>query len=668
MAASEKIARRAAGLRKEILEHDYRYYVLADPTATDEEYDRLMRELLQLEQTYPELRAPDSPTQRVGGAPTKEFAVVSHMPPMLSLANTYSEEEIHDFDQRMKEILAGRQPRYVAELKFDGVAIALRYRNGVFVQGATRGDGTQGDDITNNLRTIRSLPLRLRTNDRSLLSCEVRGEAFMEKKAFEAMNEERSAAGEKVFINPRNATAGTLKLQDPRTVAQRPIRMFAYFLYATGASFASHASNLDHLRSMGFPVNQHSVVCKDIISVIAFWKRWEAQRDQLPYDIDGIVVKVDSLRDQETLGTIAKSPRWAVAFKFASRKAETRLTGIVVQVGRLGTATPVAELQPVFVGGTTVSRATLHNIDYVRELDLHIGDTVIVEKGGDVIPKISGVVSARRPRGAARFTMPARCPACGSRLYRSDDAVNYYCENSKCPAQVRGRIEHFASRGAMDIEGLGEAAVEQLIALNLVRNCADLYSLHANRTQLVSLDRWGEKSTQNLLDAIDASKEQPYHRVLYALGIRHVGAGVARLLADRFPSLDELRAASQDLLGDTPGIGPTIAESVVLFFADKHNREVLRQLRAAGLTVAAERRKKAGPMEGKTFVITGTLPGYTREEAQRVIESNGGRVASSVSARVDFVLVGEDAGSKLAKARALNIRLLTEDQLKAMVK
>ena len=577
--------RRAEELRKELHDHDYRYYVLAEPVIADEQYDRLMRELQELEEAHPGLRTPDSPTQRVGGEPTKEFRTVVHEPPMLSLANTYSETEIRDFDRRVRELLGDEKPLYVAELKFDGIAIALKYREGGLVQGATRGDGMQGDDITNNLRTIRSIPLRLRA--KALLNIEVRGEAFMHRKDFDEMNAQRTAAGEKVFINPRNSTAGTLKMQDPKIVASRPIQMYAYFLLSPGQGLTRHSANLETLRELGFPVNENSRLCRTIDEVIDFWKRWEAKRDKLPYDIDGIVVKVDSLAQQETLGTIAKSPRWAVAFKFASRSAQTRLKGITLQVGRVGTVTPVAELEPVFVGGTTVSRATLHNIDYIRELDLRIGDTVVVEKGGDVIPKVSGMVASLRPKGTVAFVMPSKCPVCGSRIYRDEGEANYFCENAECPAQVRGRIEHFAHRGAMDIEGLGEAAVETLVALDLVRNVADLYALAARKKTLVALERWGEKSTQNLLEAIEASKKQPFHRVVFGLGIRHVGSGVAKVLASAFPSIDALTGAKMEELQLTPQVGPKIGESIVHFFADRHNREIVRRLKEAGLTMTA---------------------------------------------------------------------------------
>ena len=661
-------ARRAGQLRKELHDHDYRYYVLAEPLIADEEYDRLMRELQDLEAAYPELRTEDSPTQRVGGAPTKEFRTVTHDPPMLSLANTYDEEDIRDFDRRVRELLEGETPVYVAELKFDGVAIALKYAGGALVQGATRGDGTQGDDITHNLRTIRSIPLVLRGPGKIPPAVEVRGEAFMQRKDFDAMNAQRRAAGEKLFINPRNATAGTLKMQDPKIVAARPIQMFAYTLLGAGNARGLHSANLETLRRLGFPVNTHSKVCRTIDEVIAFWKRWEEKRDTLPYDIDGIVVKVDSIAQQDALGTIAKSPRWAVAFKFASRKAQTRLRGILLQVGRVGTVTPVADLEPVFVGGTTVSRATLHNVDYIRELDLRVGDTVVVEKGGDVIPKVSEAVTSLRPKGTSPFAMPAVCPACGSPIYREEGEANYFCENAECPAQVRGRIEHFAHRGALDIEGLGEAAVETLVSLALVKNVADLYTLASKKKTLVALERWGEKSTQNLLDAIEASKRQPYHRVLFGLGIRHVGAGVAKVLAGAFPSIDALGTAGEEELRVTPQVGPAIAGSIVHFFADRHNRDIVARLQKAGLTMTGAAATTGARLAGATFVLTGTLPSFTREEAARLIEENGGTVASSVSAKTTYVLAGAEAGSKLAKARALGVRVIAEPEFLKMIR
>lgn len=665
---SAQIPQRLERLRRELREHDYRYYVLDDPSISDEHYDALMQELQVLERRYPELITPDSPTQRVGGQPIKEFATVTHDPPMLSLANSYSEEEIRDFDRRVRELLGKQTPAYIAELKFDGVAVSLEYRGSVFVRGATRGDGTQGDDITQNLRTIRTIPLRLRTKDITLMNIAVRGEAYMERKDFERLNQQQAETGEKVFINPRNTTAGTLKLQDPKIVATRPLKMFAYALFAPGAILTSHNQNLQLLKRLGLPVSEHTRMCNNIDQVIEYWREWEAKRDTLPYDIDGIVVKVDVLKQQELLGAIAKSPRWAIAFKFTSRKAETVLSRIVFQVGRIGTITPVAELQPVFLGGTTVSRATLHNTDYIKELDLRVGDTVIVEKGGDVIPKVSGIVKSKRPKEATPFVMPGKCPDCGSRIYRPEGEAGYFCENTECPAQVKGRIEHFAHRGAMDIDGLGEAVVEQLVGLCLVKSYADLYSLYRHKQTLSNLDRWGEKSTQNLLDAIEKSKKQPFHRVLFALGIRHVGQGVAQVIAESFPSIDSLRRATTEELQSANGIGPKIAESIVHFFAEKHNTDIIKKLKDAGVSLEGSRRKAGGKLAGKVFVLTGTLTSYGREEAKRLIEENGGRVASSVSKNATDLLAGKDAGAKLQKAKQLGIRIVSEAEFTTMIK
>ncbi len=664
--ASAKIIARVEKLRQELHEHDYKYYVLAEPVIADEEYDKLIQELLDLEHRYPELQSPDSPTQRVGGTPTKEFATVEHNPPMLSLANSYSEEEIRDFDTRVKNVLK-EQPRYVAELKFDGIAIALKYRNGILAQGATRGDGTHGDDITANLKTIRTLPLRLRKPPKEFRNIEVRGEAFMQREDFAGMNRQREAAGEKLFVNPRNSTAGTLKLQDSRIVATRAIKLFGYSLFASDAKLKSHFENLQIMRSLGLPVNNYVCQCQNIDEVIKFWKEWEEKRDTLPYDIDGIVVKVDSLEQQARLGNISKSPRWAIAFKFTSRKAETILNSIDLQVGRIGTITPIAKLQPVFVGGSTVSRASLYNMDYINELDLRAGDTVIVEKGGDVIPKVSGVIKEKRPKGTRPFKMASNCPVCNSPLHQPEGEVSYYCENAECPAQVRGRIEHFAMRGAMDIDGLGEAIVGQLVDLGWVRNCADLYSLHKHRDEIIGLEGWGKRSTQNLLEAIEESKQRPFHRVLYAIGIRHVGQGVAQLLTENFTSIDMLQAATEEELQSVSGIGPQIAESVAFFFKEKHNGDLIRRLKDAGLILSAPTSKKKGKFTGLTFVLTGTLPTYSREEAKALIENNGGKVASSVSKNVQYVLVGEDAGSKLDKAKKLGVPTIDENQFRKMI-
>ena len=669
MAVSPSIVKRIDRLRAQLREHDYRYYVLAQPAISDAEYDRLMRELLDLEAANPELVTPDSPSQRVGGQPTKEFPTVTHDVPMLSLSNTYSEEEVRDFDRRVRSILGDEPFRYICELKFDGVAVSLHYADGMFVRGATRGDGTQGDEITQNLKTIRSIPLRLMSRKKGLNEFEVRGEVYMKRDDFRKMNEERELAGEKTFINPRNSTAGTLKLQDPKIVAGRPLNFISYFLRTSGTGLSSHYGNLKILRDIGFPVSDHTRVSKDVEGVVAYWKEWESRRDSLPYDIDGVVVKVDDLRQQERLGTIAKSPRWAIAFKFAARQATTVLRDITLQVGRIGTITPVANLEPVFVGGSTVSRATLHNEDYIKDLDIRAGDTVVVEKGGDVIPKVSAVVKEKRRAGTKPFSMPAKCPECGSRISRPEGEASYYCENSECPAQIRARIEHFAYRGAMDIEGLGEAIVDQLVSLGFVNNVADLYELHKKQSQLVSLERWGEKSAENLLSAIEQSKERPFTRVLFALGIRHVGTSVAQLIVNEFRSMEALVEATFVELQGVQGVGPRIAESVRRFVEDKHNQKIVERLKKAGLQFEEKQRRpiKKSPFTGRTVVLTGTLESLTRDQAKQKIEESGGHVASSVSNKTDFVVVGAEAGSKLEKAKKLGVQTLDEKQFLKLI-
>ena len=666
---SSSIQKEIDTLVRKILDHDYRYYVLAQPTISDEEYDRLMHRLQELEQQYPAFVTSDSPTQRVGGQITKEFSTVQHAVPMLSLSNTYSEREVRDFDLRVKETLGNEAYQYVCELKFDGIAVSLLYENSIFVQGATRGDGTQGDDITQNLKTIRSIPLRLQSVPNGLRTLEVRGEAFMKRADFLHMNEERQLAGEKVFVNPRNSAAGTLKLQDSKLVAQRPLNFLAYFLRTDDIPLKSQHQNLQFLHDLGFPTSEHTAVCQSIDEVIEYWKKWESRRDELPFDIDGVVVKVDSMKQQERLGAVAKSPRWAVAFKFASRQAETVLKTIRLQVGRLGTITPVAELDPVFLGGSTVSRATLHNEEYIRELDIRIGDAVVVEKGGDVIPKVSGVITKKRQAGTKAFRFPNQCPECHSKIFRSEGEANYYCENSECPAQVKGRIEHFASRGAMDIKGLGEAVVDQFVDLGLLKNCADLYDLHTCQETIVSLDGWGKKRVQNLINALDESKTRPFSRVVYALGIRHIGASIAQLLVDNFKTIEQLTTTTETKLQSIQGIGPQIAESVVRFFADEHNRRIIHRLKTAGMQMREKERNNriSQQFSNKSFVLTGTLATMTREEAKQRIESLGGKVVSSVSRNTDFVVVGAQAGSKLEKAKTLGILLLDEKKFLTML-
>ena len=661
---SPSIQKEIETLRAEIVDHDYRYYALAQPIISDEQYDQLMHRLQELERKHPEFITPDSPTQRIGDQVVKEFPTVTHVVPMLSLSNTYNEEDLYDFDRRVREGLSGDSYRYVCELKFDGVAVSLRYEHGILTQGATRGDGIHGDDITQNLKTIGSIPLRLRALPKGLRVVEVRGEVYMKRTDFQRMNEERQLAGEKTFVNPRNSAAGTLKLQDPKIVALRPLNFIAYFLRSDDARFTDHKKNLQLLKGFGFSTSEHTKLCTSLDEVLEYWKEWERRRDELPYDIDGVVVKVDSLQQQERLGAVAKSPRWAVAFKFASRKAETTLKSITLQVGRLGTITPVAELEPVFLGGSTVSRATLHNVDYIRELDIRPGDIVVVEKGGDVIPKISAAVSERRTSKIQPFRFPKECPICHSMLFLPEGEANYYCENSDCPAQVKGRIKHFASRSAMDIEGLGEAIVDQFVNMGFLRNCADLYDLSTHRSELLSLDGWGEKSIQNLFNAIEASKTRPFSRVIFGLGIRHIGINIAQLLVDNFRTIEQLIGATEYDLQSIQSVGPRIAESVVRFFNDQHNRRIIDRLKAAGVHMANLRKhaRISRQFAGKSFVLTGALESMTREEARQKIESLGGKLVAQVSRNTDYVVVGSEAGSKRKKAESLGILLLDEQK------
>ncbi len=664
---SESIRKRITKLQRDLLNHDYRYFVLADPVISDREYDTLMRELIELEEQYPEFRTPESPTQRVGGVPTKEFPTVTHTRPMLSLSNTYNEDELYDFDRRVRNGLGEEEVMYVAEIKFDGVAVTLHYENGVFVLGATRGDGMQGDDITVNLRTVRSIPLQLRNDGRKYNRLEIRGEVLMFKEDFFALNKYREEQGQRLFANPRNATAGTLKLQDSKIVAQRKLRFFAYQLLDEDVKSNSHFERLNMLIDMGLPVSDKFERYTSVEKVIGFCRDIEKERDELLYEIDGVVVKVDSLTLQEKLGTIAKSPRWATAYKFTARQAETTLNSIVLQVGRVGTITPVAELEPVLLGGTTVKRATLHNADEIERLDVRAGDTVIVEKGGDVIPKITGVVKEKRPKGTRAFTFPDTCPVCKSGIKRLDGEANYFCINTECPAQIRGRLEHFVSRQAMDIDGLGEAIIEQLINRKLVITPADLYEL--KKDDLVPLERMGEKSASNLINAIEKSKAQPFNRILYALGIRHVGQGVARILAEEFGSIDELQKAGEEELTAVREIGPRIAQSVTAYFQERNNLEMIERLTKAGLVFSLQgSEEKKQTLKDTTFVLTGALDSLTRDEAKALVETLGGKVTSSVSKKTDYVVAGADAGSKLNKARELNITVLNEEEFLNMVK
>ena len=662
-----KIIKRVYKLREEINKHDRLYYVLAEPEISDYDYDKLYSELKEIEKKYPDLVTPDSPTQRVGGETTKEFPNVKHSTPMLSLSNTYSEDDIRDFDRKARELLRAQIIHYVCELKYDGVSLSLKYMNGSLVSGATRGDGYQGDEIIANVKTIRSIPLRVSYDKSSKTNCDVRGEVIMNLNEFKRMNDEKELLGEKLFANPRNSVAGTLKLQDPKIVASRPLRFYGYALYSNELQLKSHFENLKILRQCGFLIDNHAKRFDNIEDVIQHWKEWEQKRDTLPFDIDGIVVKVDSLAQQEALGAIAKSPRWAVACKFSSRKAETILNDIRLQVGRIGTITPVAILEPVKIGGTMVSRASLYNEDYIREKDIRIGDAVVVERGGDVIPKVSSVIIEKRKRECAIYSFPKKCPECGSNLVRAEEEVNYYCDNSECQMQIRGRIEHWAARGAMDITGLGESVVDRLVSNKFVNNIADLYDLHKYKDQLIAIDRWGEKSVQKLLQGIDRSKQRQYHYVIFSLGIRHVGSTVAQVLAEHFTSIDELMKASDSDLQTIHKIGPKITQSILRFFSDFRNIKIIGHLKKSGLKMQNERVALLGELAGKVFVLTGTLTSYGREQAKELIEGLGGKVASTVSKNIDILVVGEDPGSKLEKAKKLGVEIWNEQKFKSII-
>lgn len=652
-------AQRIAQLSAEIEAHNHRYYALAQPSISDGEYDRLLRELIALEEQFPDLRSPHSPSQRVGGEPVSDFPTVAHANPMLSLDNSYSREDIEAFDQRVRQALADESLAYVAELKVDGVALSLIYEDSALVRAVTRGDGTQGDDVTHNARTIRSIPLRLHQPG---VSCEVRGEVYMEHADFARLNAERAERGEQLFANPRNSTAGSLKQQDPAVVSTRRLRFFAYSLDETGTQPTSHSAHMDRLRALGQPVNPARQRCTELEEILAFYEYYGTVRNELAYDIDGIVIKVDDLAQRERLGNTAKSPRWAMAYKFAAYQAQTRLLDIQLQVGRTGAVTPVAILDPVALAGSTISRASLHNADEIARKDIRIGDLIVLEKGGDVIPKVVSYVGQARPADAIPYAFPSQCPMCQSQLVKDEEEAATRCENPSCSAQLKRRIEHFASRNAMDIEGLGPAVVEQLVDRALVNDVGDLYGL--SLSEWAALERMGEKSARNILAGLEQSRGRPFDRVLFAVGIRHVGATVARTLARHFLSLDALRQASAESLEEVPEIGPKIAASV---HAGLHSGELdslLDKLSAAGLQMhLAEPQETAAadvPFAGKTVVLTGSLSTMSRDEAAAQIERLGGRTTSSVSKNTDLLIYGEKAGSKLSKARELGVETMDE--------
>jgi DNA ligase (NAD+) len=657
-------AERAKSLRESIARHARRYYVDAEPEISDAAYDALVRELEEIERAYPDLITPDSPTQRVGGEPLAEFEAVLHATPMLSLQNTYNEEELREFDARVRRFLGSDDPvDYVIELKIDGIAIALRYEEGLFVRGVTRGDGSRGDDVTSNLRTVRALPLRAADPGAPSLptSFEVRGEVYFPRTGFQALNDQRAATGEKLFANARNAAAGTLKLLDPKTVSSRPLSLFCYALVdAVRHGFERHRDVLAWLTRADFPVNPHARPARGIDEVIEVARGWTERRWGLDYETDGLVVKVDSLALQETLGGTAKAPRWGIAYKFETREGTTQLLGIEVQVGRTGNITPVAVLSPVEILGTTVRRATLHNAEELKRLGVKIGDWVAVEKGGEVIPKVTRVLAERRTGAELAFVFPSACPACGEELIREEEEVAIRCVNEHCPAQRKRQILHFVARGAMEIDGLGAALVDQLVDEGLVRDAADLYGLEAAR--LADLERMAEKSAGNIIRAIDASRDRPLHRLLFALGIRHVGASLARNLARKLGSLDEVERATEEDLRGVPDVGEVVAASILKYLERPATVELLRRLRKAGLRTdePPEAKASARPWTGKTFVLTGTLGSMTRQQAAARVEALGGKVSASVSSKTDYVVAGEDPGSKLQRARQLGVPVLDE--------
>jgi DNA ligase (NAD+) len=656
------LEQQAQGLRNTLRRHEHLYYVLDRPEISDAEYDELMRRLRALEAEHPELVTPDSPTQRVGGKPREGFVKVPHSSPMLSLDNALNEGELRDFDRRVRQLLGRAAFRYVAELKLDGLSMAAFYRDGVLQQAVTRGDGLVGEDVTENARTIRSVPLRVAS---ALPRFEARGEVIMNRRAFELLNLERDQQGLSRFANPRNAAAGSIRILEPAITASRRLDYFAYFLLVDGAPYhESHWESLQALDEMGFKVNPYRGLCADVDELLEFCREWEGRRESLPYEIDGVVAKVDSISQQRELGWTAKAPRWAIAFKYAAEQAETVVEEIKVQVGRMGTLTPVAHLRPVEVRGVTVSRATLHNEDEIRRLGVEIGDSVIIERSGEVIPKVVRVTAhgaQRRP-----FVMPKECPVCGGAVVREEGEVAFRCINTNCPARLKESILHFAARGVMDIDGMGEALVDQLVDQGLVASVAGIYKLTLE--QLVDLERMGKKSAEKLLRNIEASRRQPLPRVLSALGIRFVGERTAVLLAEAFGSLDKIAAADLETLQHAQEVGPKVAESIYQFFREPRNQELIARLREAGLQFECQiARKKDGALEGLTFVLTGTLPRLSREEAKARIEAAGGKVTGSVSKQTSYVVAGEAAGSKLDKAQALGIPVIGEPELIQML-
>ncbi|MAB65605.1 MAG: DNA ligase (NAD(+)) LigA [Bacteroidetes bacterium] len=654
----DQAQKRVKELKDLLREANKAYYNDAQPFMSDKEFDEKLKELEALENEF-DIHDPNSPTKRVGGETSSTFDTVQHPVPLLSLDNTYNEEELNDFDKRVQKNLEHSNYEYLVELKFDGASLRLRYENGELVLGATRGDGQKGDDITRNVRTIRDIPLKLKGNYPEVV--EVRGEAFMEREAFARLNQKREEEGLSTFANPRNSTAGSLKMQDPKAVSQRPIRFFAFDLLFDEEDISITQDKINELiKEYGLPANEFPKVCKSISEVHEVIKEWDELRHTLPYETDGVVIKINQTHLRDQLGSTSKFPRWAIAYKFEAEQATTVINDITLQVGRLGTITPVAELEPVLLAGTTVKRASLHNEDEIHRKDIRIGDTVVVEKAGEIIPQVVSVINPDRKNRAPQYEFPKTCPACDAKLIKYEGEVAWRCINPECPPQVRIKIEHFAVRDALDIEGLGESVVDQLVSEKLISNYGDLYDLTIDH--IIPLERMAEKSAQNLINGIASSKNQPFEKVLYALGIRFVGKTVAKDLAEAFKNLDNLRSADEEALLAVDSIGPRIAESVIDFFSNEVNNKIVDRLKEAGLQFEAKEKELASRvLEGKKIVMTGTLPTLSRNEAKELIEKHGGKTASSVSKNTDFVLAGESAGSKLTKAQDLGVEILDED-------
>ena len=669
-AAAKDLGKKIESLRDKIRHHESLYYVLDSPEISDAEFDKLMQQLKQLETEHPDLITSDSPTQRVGGKPREGFVKVPHSSPMLSLDNTYSEEELRAWERRVHELSGRSDVDYVCELKLDGMSLALIYENGKLVRGVTRGDGSVGEDVTLNVRTVRSIPLLIPAEKLKKAGIpadfEVRGELLMPTASFKKINEEREREGLPTFANPRNFTAGTVRQLDSNITAQRRLDYFPYMLLRNGRTyFDRHSKTLGALDAAGFKVNQNRKLVSSMDEVWSFIQQWEAKRDSLPYEIDGIVVKVDRTTLQDELGFTGKAPRWAIAYKYAARAGITKLENVRWQVGRTGKLTPVAELVPVSIGGTMVRNATLHNMDEIERLGVKIGDWLQVERGGDVIPKVAKVVDDKdHPRGKGDIEVPDKCPVCGTKVMRTEGEVDYRCVNANCPAKLLGTILHFASRGVMNIDGMGDALVAQLTDRGLVKNVADIYKL--TKENLLSLERMGEKSAQNILDEIENSKRLPLDRVIYGLGIRFVGERTAEFLAEHFGSMDALEHASVEELQNVDEVGPRIAASIAEFFSIPANRKLVERLREAKLTLTGEKKQRGTKLAGKTFVLTGTLPRFTRDEAKKMIEDAGGKVTGSVTRKTDYVVAGSDAGSKLDKARELGVAVIDEKQMEEL--